>query len=80
MVHLASYRSAQEADGGWGRLLTKHGDLINGFDLAISRVEVPNKGTFFRVQAGALPDLAAAQALCDRFTARGVYCKPLRSN
>jgi len=80
MVHLASYRSAQEADSGWGRLLTEHGDLINGYDLAINRVDVPNKGTFFRVQAQGLPDFPAAEALCAKFTTRGAYCKPLRSN
>lgn len=80
MIHLASYRSAQEADNGWSQLMTRHGDLIEGYDLAISRVDVPNKGTFFRVHARGLPDRPTADALCDKITKRGAYCRAMPMN
>lgn len=80
MVHLASYRTAEEADIGWGRLLSEHGDLVDGYDIAISRVEVPNKGTFFRVHARGLPDMRTAEVMCDQFTKRGAYCRPQQAN
>ena len=77
LVHLASYRDVSEADTGWGELMSQHGDLMNGLHLAINRVDVPDKGTFFRVQAGELADLSAATALCDQLSARGAYCRPV---
>ena len=57
--------------------MSQHGDLMNGLQLAINRVDVPDKGTFFRVQAGELADLSAATALCDQLSARGAYCRPV---
>ena len=70
-------REAGEADDGWGDLITEHGDLVEGLEVSINRVDVPDEGTFYRLQAGELADLTAANALCDLLGARGAYCEPV---
>jgi TPR repeat protein len=77
LVHLASYREVDEADDGWGDLVTQHGDLVEGLEVSINRVDVPDEGTFYRLQAGELADITAANALCDQLGARGAYCEPV---
>jgi TPR repeat protein len=77
IAHLASYRKIEDADTGMGSLLADHGDLLKGLPVEISRVEIPDKGTFFRVQAGPLPSLDAAKALCATLTARKAYCRAM---
>lgn len=75
LIHLASYRQIEDADKGWGELLRRHGDILGGLELAISRVQLPDKGNFFRVQAGPFQSIEQAAAKCRAFTARDAYCK-----
>jgi TPR repeat protein len=74
MVHLASYRYVENAETGWNELLGKHGDLLGGLGPMINRVEIPGKGTFYRLKAGPVDSLDAAKRLCAGLKARGAYC------
>jgi len=80
LVHLASYRSPEAADAGWAELVRDYSDLMAGLELAVKRVVLPNKGTFYRVEAGPFADAAGAKALCQKMTARGAYCQPMAAN
>jgi cell division protein FtsN len=77
VVHLASYRKAEGADRGLGELMQRHGDLMEGLELSINRVEIEGKGTFFRVQAGPFASPEAAAALCEKLSVRAAYCRPM---
>ena len=74
MVHLASYRYVENAETGWTELLGKHGDLLGGLGPMINRVEIPGKGTFYRLKAGPVDSLDAAKRLCAGLKARDTYC------
>lgn len=74
MVHLASYRYVENAETGWTQLLSKHGDLLGSLGPMINRVEIPGKGTFYRLKAGPVDSLDAAKRLCAGLKARGAYC------
>jgi hypothetical protein len=77
VLHLASYRRVEDADRGWAEMLEGHGDLLQGLELSIRRVEIPERGTFFRIHAGPVAERADALALCNRLNSRGTYCQPL---
>jgi TPR repeat protein len=74
MVHLASYRYVENAETGWTELLGKHGDLLGDLGPMINRVEIPGKGTFYRLKAGPVDSLDAAKRLCAGLKARNTYC------
>ncbi len=74
MVHLASYRHVENAETGWTQLLDKYGDLLGGLGPMINRIEIPDKGTFYRLKAGPVGSLDAAKRLCSGLKARGAYC------
>ena len=75
VVHLASYRKVEDADRGLDELIQRHGDLMDGLELSITRVEIEGKGTFFRVHAGPFASPEAAAALCDRLSLGAAYCR-----
>jgi TPR repeat protein len=77
VVHLASYREVEDADRGWSELMERHGDLMEGLELSINRIEIEGKGTFLRVQAGPFASPEAAAELCEKLSARGTYCRPM---
>lgn len=77
VIHLASYRKVEDADRGWAQMLEGHGDMLQGLELSIRRVDIPERGTFFRIHAGPLADRDSAVALCNRINSLGSYCQPL---
>jgi len=74
-LHLASYRTIEEADAGWRRLLQEHGNLLEGLQVEIARVDLGDRGIFWRVQAGPLASAEAARDTCAEFERRDTYCQ-----
>ncbi len=77
VLHLASYRNVEDADRGWAQIMQGHGDVLQGLELSIRRVDIPERGTFFRIHAGPIADRDNAVALCNRINSLGSYCQPL---
>lgn len=75
-VHLASYRSEQQAERGWAQIRRAHGDLISGFDHEVAKVNLGSKGTYFRLKAGPLPTPDEAKTLCSKLKAKRQFCEP----
>jgi cell division protein FtsN len=73
VVQLGAVRSADEADKEWSRILHANGDQLSGLSPDVVQVDLPGKGTFWRVRAGSLSDQAARQ-LCQQLTARNQGC------
>ncbi len=78
-VQVAAVRSSEAAYGGWQRLQAQHEDLLGKLKLTVQRVDLgPEKGVFYRVQAGPLADRAAARDLCTKLSLRRVGCLIVR--
>ncbi len=73
-VQVAALRDEAKAREAWRGLQTKHPDLLGGLNLSVERADLKDKGIYYRVRGGPLPDRAAAVALCEQLKARKVGC------
>ena len=74
-IQLAAYRSEANVRRRWSELRRKHGDLLGGLRLIITRADLgPTKGVYYRMQAGPLANSTAALALCARIKRRKIGC------
>lgn len=74
-IHLASYRSEQQAERGWAQLKRAHANLLDGLEHTVSQVDLGSKGTFFRLIAGPFDSTDAAQAACAQLKSRQQFCE-----
>lgn len=77
-IQLASARSEQGAMGEWNRIVGKNKDALAGLTPNVARVDLGEKGVFFRLRAGPLKDKAAADAVCSALGAQNVGCIVVR--
>ena len=73
-VHLASYRSAKQAESGWVQIKRAHGNVLGSLDHEVSRVTLGSKGTYYRLKAGPLPSVSEAKSLCRKLKQRRQFC------
>lgn len=73
-VHLASFRTRDAAMRGWQMLSKKFPELAK-MEPQISTLTLPDKGTFFRLNAGPLQSVDEAKALCGKLTDQ--FCEPV---
>ncbi|MBY6263588.1 SPOR domain-containing protein [Azospirillum sp. 412522] len=76
-VQLASVRSEGEAAAEWRRLAGRHPDALGGLSMQVARVDLGEKGIFYRVQ-GAGADEARAKSACTQLRAQNVGCVVVR--
>jgi SPOR domain len=73
-IHVASVRSPTEASKEWQRLAKRY-QFLAGLEMQAPRkVDVPGKGVFYRVVAGAFHTRAQALAICEEIHSAGGYC------
>ena len=77
MAHLASYQKIEGAKNGWEQLATQHGAILNDLSQEISRVLIPNKGIFYRIEVGPFASIKEAKKLCLMLNEHKTYCHPL---
>lgn len=73
-VHLASYRSAKQAESGWLQIRRAQGNILGDLDHEVSKVTLGAKGTYYRLKAGPLPSVADAKELCAKLKQRRQFC------
>ena len=71
VVQLAAFRSQQDALRAWQRIRARHGGIIGNMQPIISKTNLGDAGTFYRLSIGTLPSRQAASRLCQRLIARG---------
>ena len=71
-LQLSAVRSADAVPGEWARLKRRYPELA-GLSSSTHKIDTPDKGTFFRVEAGPL-DEAAAKSTCTRLRGEGLGC------
>lgn len=77
-IQLGSLRSPEAARDEWQRLKRNNADLLGKLTAVAVRAEVPDKGTYYRVEAGPLADAAAASRLCGELRKRNLGCTIVR--
>jgi tetratricopeptide (TPR) repeat protein len=73
-IHLASIRHAADIPAEWATLVKKHPSLAKLKLRAAPPVEIPDKGTFYRVAAGSFASRDEAARACAPLKAVGAYC------
>ena len=75
VVQLASFRSLDAAEVAWEKLYVRAPRLLSGLSPTIVQANLINGGgTFYRLQAGPLPDRDAAAALCKALGTHDLDC------
>lgn len=74
VVQIASLRSQAEANATYDRLTRKFPALLSGLQPDIKRVDLAEKGIYFRARVAGLADKTAADQLCQQFKASGQDC------
>ena len=76
-IQLASVRSEGEAAAEWRRIAGRHPDALGGLSMQVARVDLGDKGVFYRVQ-GTGADEARAKSVCAQLRAQNVGCVVVR--
>jgi hypothetical protein len=73
-VQILAARSEDAAKAAWSDLKSKHPELLSGLSASVSRKELSDRGTFYRLRAGSFDSEAKAKALCGKLAGRNVSC------
>lgn len=73
-IQLGAFASPDKVDAEWRRLQTQHPGLLGALRPESSRVEVPDRGTLYRLRAGPIEGEDRARALCQDLVRRGAGC------
>ncbi len=74
VIQLGAYLSDQIADSEWGRLSSRHGDLLGKFTRYKTTTVAANGKTYHRLRLHGFADDAEAKSLCVAIKARGADC------
>ena len=77
-MQLAALKSPDATQTLWAQLQRAHPRLLGDTELTVQRVDLGNRGVFYRVQAGFFPDRSAANGLCQALKARQQDCLVVR--
>jgi hypothetical protein len=75
-VQVASVKSEDLAKSTWARLQSAHGDVMANLRMQAVRVDLGDKGVWYRVQAGPL-DEKQAHSVCATMRSRKADCVPV---
>jgi len=75
-VQVASVKNEDVAKSTWARLQSAHGDVMANLRMQAVRVDLGDKGVWYRVQAGPL-DEKQAQSICGTLKGRKADCVPV---
>jgi cell division septation protein DedD len=77
-IQLGSLRSPDAARDEWQRVKRENADLLGKLTAVAVRAEVPDKGTYYRIEAGPAGDRTAAERLCKALKERKLGCELVR--
>jgi len=73
-LQLGAVRSPDNAKHEWEKLKRSHGDILGTLAFSTYRVDLGERGIFYRIQAGPVRDAATAERDCGELKRRGVGC------
>ena len=77
VVQLGSFTSTKGSEQAWARLQKAHPELLADMSLFVQKARV-NDRTYYRVQAGPMPNRATAMDMCAQLKARKQDCLVVR--
>ena len=73
-VQIASYRKKASAIIGWNKISKKYISEFKNLEPIFERVEIPNKGVFFRLQTGKFNNKENAKEFCNKLKKLNLNC------
>ncbi|MBV9861144.1 MAG: SPOR domain-containing protein [Alphaproteobacteria bacterium] len=73
-VQIGAMRSPDLAKKEWERLKRRNSDLLGDLTAVAVRADLGDQGVFYRIQAGPVADLAAADKICGEMRRRDLGC------
>jgi hypothetical protein len=73
VVQVASHKTQDEAQAAWNNLRDQYGSIFNGRNADIRRVDLGDRGTFYRAMVGPM-NRDQANALCQNLKTAGAGC------
>ena len=77
VLQIGAYKSEDEAKAAWATYQRKH-PLVGGYASDVQRVDLGDKGVWYRLRIGSFADKAGAGAVCDKLKADGGGCFPAK--
>ena len=74
-VHLATYKSLENAKAGWRQLVVRHRENLATLKPRFVKVVLESRGTLYKLHAFPFETRRAASTLCGSLRERGTYCK-----
>ncbi len=75
LVQIASLRSYEEAEASWNKISAKH-NFLRGSPYDIKRVDLAEKGVFYRLRIDGISGRDQAKVICDKLKSNGQACFP----
>ena len=73
-IQIAATKDEASARAEFARLQKAHADLLGNLSATVVKADLGDKGTFYRIQAGPIPDKAQADKLCSHLKPLGIGC------
>jgi cell division septation protein DedD len=73
-LQLGALKTEDAAKQEWLRLQKAQPDVLGKLTLAVSRIDLGDKGTYYRIQAGPITDSTQAMQACAMLKSRNVGC------
>jgi cell division septation protein DedD len=74
VVQVAAQKSEAEAQASWQSLQQRYSTVLAGQQAAIRRVDLGERGVFYRAQVGPFSSRAQASEVCQSLKAAGGEC------
>ncbi len=75
VVHLASFSSEASAKRGWDEVMSHNKAILTGVKPIIRKVDLGEKGIFFRLMAGSYTSMSAAETACIQLKQNNQFCR-----
>lgn len=72
-LQIGAYKSDAEASAAWASFSRKH-PMVAAYRSSVKKVDLGDKGIWYRLRVGTFEDKAAAVAFCDKLKADGGNC------
>jgi cell division protein FtsN len=71
VVQVGAYKSQEEADNAWKAYKARHAGLLSGYNSNVQKVDLGEKGIWYRLRVAGFADRDIASSMCERLKADG---------
>jgi cell division septation protein DedD len=64
-IQLGAFKSESDAKAAWDKIIKRYTEALSGLKVFVERADLGDKGIFYRLKAGTVPNKSKAQELCD---------------